>query len=90
MKMNKLGSTGLIVSELCVGTLPMGPLQSNVSVDAGAEFLCAAMENGVNFFDTAQMYKTYAYLKKASELFGKTPSSQVKAPPPIMPVWKRR
>ena len=67
MKKNTLGSTGLKVSELCVGTLPMGPLQSNVPLDTGADILLAAMEGGVNFFDTAQMYKSYPYLKKASK-----------------------
>ena len=71
MKMNALGSTGLTVSELCIGTLPMGPLQSNVSLDDGAKMLLAAMENGINFFDTAQMYRSYPYLKKASKLHGK-------------------
>jgi len=65
MKMRNLGVTGLKVSELCVGTLPMGPLQTNVPLDTGAEILLHAMENGVNFFDTAQLYQTYPYLKKA-------------------------
>ena len=75
MKMNTLGSTGLKVSELCFGTLPMGPLQTNVPLDIGVKMLLEAMEKGVNFFDTAQMYKTYAYLLKAmlkaSESYGK-------------------
>ena len=71
MKTNILGSTGIAVSELCVGTLPMGPLQSNVPLDAGAEMLHKAMEDGVNFFDTAQVYKTYSYLLKASRQYGK-------------------
>ena len=65
MKKNILGSTGLSISELCVGTLPMGPLQCNLSVDAGADILLESMEKGVNFFDTAQMYGSYPYLKKA-------------------------
>ena len=71
MKTNILGSTGLAVSELCIGTLPMGPLQSDVPLDTGAEILLAAMENGVNFFDTAQMYRAYPYLKKACKQYGK-------------------
>jgi aryl-alcohol dehydrogenase-like predicted oxidoreductase/NAD-dependent dihydropyrimidine dehydrogenase PreA subunit len=71
MKKNMLGSTGLAVSELCIGTLPMGPLQCNVSLEAGAAFLLKAMESGVNFFDSAQMYKSYSYLLKASKQFGK-------------------
>ena len=71
MKTNILGSTGLAVSELCVGTLPMGPLQSDVPLDAGAAMLLHAMERGVNFFDTAQMYKSYPYLHKALKQYGK-------------------
>ena len=71
MKISTLGSTGLAVSELCLGTLPMGPLQSNVSTDKGAEILLKAMESGVNFFDTAQMYRAYPYLKKACKQYGR-------------------
>jgi aryl-alcohol dehydrogenase-like predicted oxidoreductase/NAD-dependent dihydropyrimidine dehydrogenase PreA subunit len=71
MKMNILGATGLKVSELCIGTLPMGPLQANIPVDVGADILLHAMENGVNFFDTAQMYKAYPYLHKACKQYGK-------------------
>ena len=71
MKKNILGSTGLEVSELCVGTLPMGPLQTHVSLDTGAGILLKAMENGVNFFDTAQMYGAYPYLLKAGKQYGK-------------------
>ena len=71
MKTNVLGSTGLAVSELCFGTLPMGPLQNSVPLDIGADLLLKAMEGGVNFFDTAQVYKTYSYLQKASARYGK-------------------
>jgi len=71
LKTKILGSTGLAVSELCVGTLPMGPLQSNIPVDTGADILLKAMERGVNFFDTAQMYRSYPYLKKAIKQYGK-------------------
>jgi aryl-alcohol dehydrogenase-like predicted oxidoreductase len=71
MKVNVFGSTGLAVSELCIGTLPMGPLQSNVSLDTGAEILLKAMENGVNFFDTAQVYRAYPYLHKACKQYDK-------------------
>ena len=70
MKKRTLGSTGLEVTELCVGTLPMGPLQANIPVEKGSEILLKAMESGVNFFDTAQMYRTYPYLLKALKQFG--------------------
>jgi len=69
MKTNTLGSTGLAVSELCIGTLPMGPLQSDVPLEKGAEVLLRAMENGVNFFDTAQLYRSYSYIREASRQY---------------------
>ncbi|MEG2212918.1 MAG: aldo/keto reductase, partial [Clostridiales bacterium] len=65
MQYRQLGHTGLQVSELCFGVLPLGPLQADISVDDGAELMLAAMENGVNFFDTAQSYQTYPHLAKA-------------------------
>ena len=77
MKTVILGSTGLAVSELCVGTLPMGPLQNDIPLDDGAEILLRAMEQGVNFFDTAQMYRSYHYLKKASKQYSKNSGKDV-------------
>lgn len=59
MKKMTLGRTGLSVTELCFGALPMGPLQKNISVDECAELVAAALKAGINFIDTAQAYKTY-------------------------------
>jgi len=71
MQMKDLGSTGIVVSELCFGTLPMGPIQANLPLREGTDLLVEAMENGINFFDTAQLYKTYPYLKEALKQYGK-------------------
>lgn len=60
-----LGNTGIKVTELCFGTLPMGPLQANVDLKEGANLILKAMDDGINFFDTAQMYRTYPYLREA-------------------------
>lgn len=60
-----LGSTGLKVSRLCFGTLTIGPLQNNLPIAKGAGLLRSAYEQGVNFFDTAELYDTYQYIKKA-------------------------
>ena len=65
MKYGVLGQTGLKVSELCFGVLPMGPLQTNISTQDGGDLLLEAMNNGINFFDTAQMYCTYPHLRHA-------------------------
>lgn len=64
MKINRLGETNLLVSELCFGALPMGPLQMGLSVDDGAKLLAKAIDNGINFIDTAEMYGTYEHIRK--------------------------
>lgn len=63
--MVKLGKTNLKVTELCFGTLPMGPLQANLSLDKGIKLIQYAFEKGVNYVDTAATYGTYKYIKKA-------------------------
>ena len=62
---------GLEVSRLCFGTLTMGPLQKSISIDEGAELICYAYSKGINFFDTAELYGTYPYLKEAIKRIGK-------------------
>ncbi len=63
MKYQRLGSTGLRVSELCLGTMTFGesstPPWNAVGVlgDADAKALVdRALDAGVNFFDTANVY----------------------------------
>jgi len=67
MKKCSLGKTGIKVTELCFGALPIGPLQANISVEKGAKLIRAALEKGINFIDTAEGYKTYPHIKKALE-----------------------
>ncbi|HHN45948.1 MAG TPA: aldo/keto reductase, partial [Planctomycetes bacterium] len=64
MRTNKLGRTGIQVSEFCVGLLPIGPLQLNVPPDTAADVIRHALEGGVTFFDTARSYRTESYLQK--------------------------
>jgi len=64
----KLGKSGYNVSRICFGTLTIGPLCANLSLEAGASLIKEAVDLGINFFDTAQQYRTYPYLRKA--LFG--------------------
>lgn len=66
MKLNLLGKTGLQVSEICFGTLVMGPLQANLSVQEGSDLIAYALDLGINFFDTAHLYQTYPYFKSLS------------------------
>ncbi len=62
-----LGQTGLEVTEFCLGVLPVGPLQANLSVDESVTIIKTALNYGVNFLDTAEMYGTQSYLGKALE-----------------------
>jgi len=66
-----LGNTGIKVSRLCFGTLTIGPLQAPLPLEAGAALLVYAIERGINFFDTAQLYETYPYIREAMRLSGK-------------------
>lgn len=53
MKYSKLGRTGLDVSRVCLGTMTWG--EQNSEAD-GHEQMDYAVERGINFFDTAEMY----------------------------------
>ena len=60
-----LGNTGLQVSRVGFGVLPIGPSQLALPVDEGAEIIKYAFRNGINFIDTAQYYRAYPYISKA-------------------------
>jgi len=53
MKMNPLGRTGLEVSELCLGSMTWG--RQTAEDEAHAQ-IDRALERGINFVDTAEMY----------------------------------
>jgi aryl-alcohol dehydrogenase-like predicted oxidoreductase len=65
MRYKKLGSSGLEVSEICLGTMTFG--EQNTEADAQAQ-LDMAVEYGVNFIDTAEMYP----IPPRSETYTKT------------------
>jgi aryl-alcohol dehydrogenase-like predicted oxidoreductase len=63
MRYNKLGRTGLFVSELCLGTMTFGGSGGDMWAKIGQldqheadALLRAATESGVNFIDTADVY----------------------------------
>lgn len=68
MEYIKLGNTNLYVSRLCFGGLTVGPLQANMPLEEGAKVIASAFDRGVNFIDTAKLYKTYTYIRRAMEL----------------------
>lgn len=57
----------LSVSELCYGTLTLGPLQKGLTPTAGGRLLTYALEQGINFFDTAELYENYPHIRAALE-----------------------
>ncbi|HHV63671.1 MAG TPA: 4Fe-4S binding protein [Peptococcaceae bacterium] len=59
----KLGLWGPEVSEVCFGSLAISPLQGRVSEKEGREILRYAVQKGVNWIDTAEIYDNYAQLK---------------------------
>ncbi|MBX2881332.1 MAG: aldo/keto reductase [Granulosicoccus sp.] len=55
MKMNRLGRTDTLVSEICLGSMTWG---TQNTYEQAAEQIEIAIEHGVNFIDTAEMYPT--------------------------------
>ncbi|MBB4659152.1 aldo/keto reductase [Parvularcula dongshanensis] len=62
MRYNRLGNTGLFVSELCLGTMTFGHSEgmwksiSGLGQDEADDLVRTALDAGVNFFDTANVY----------------------------------
>ena len=65
MEYRILGNTGIRVSQYCFGSLTLGPLCANLSLEQGGELLYQAFCNGVLFVDTAEQYRTYPYIRAA-------------------------
>ena len=66
MKYKKLGRTDLSVSEICLGTMTWGTQNSEAEAHEQMDY---AVENGVNFFDTAELYPT---TPPGPETYGRT------------------
>jgi len=59
MEYTRLGRTGLKVSRICLGTMTYGDPQWRpwiLSEEQGRPFIKRALEHGITFFDTADMY----------------------------------
>ena len=53
MKFTKLGNTEISVSKICLGTMTWG--EQNTEEEAFDQ-MNFAVEKGINFFDTAELY----------------------------------
>ncbi len=66
MKYNRLGQTGLFVSELCLGTMTFGgeagmwKAIGSLDQDAAAALVRTSLDAGINFIDTADVYASGA------------------------------
>src|SRR6266705_3552840 len=57
MKYTRLGSTGLQVSRICLGTMSFGNSEEwMIEIDKARPIVKRALDLGVNFFDTANVY----------------------------------
>ncbi|AUW57658.1 aldo/keto reductase [Sphingobium sp. SCG-1] len=63
MRYNRFGRTGLFVSELCLGTMTFGGEEGNMwghigrlQLDEAKTLLKGAVDTGINFIDTANVY----------------------------------
>jgi aryl-alcohol dehydrogenase-like predicted oxidoreductase len=61
MKYKTLGNTGMFVSELCLGTMTFGGKgqwanMGNVQLDDAQALISRALDHGINFIDTADIY----------------------------------
>lgn len=72
MEYRELGKTGLKVSRLCFGALTIGPLQADLSPEDGGKVIQYALEQGVNFIDTAELYETYSHIKEGIKNYPET------------------
>lgn len=66
MKTRPLGRTGILVSEICLGTMTWGSQNNQSQANAQVDRAVAA---GVNFIDTAEMYPT---TPRSAETTGRT------------------
>lgn len=65
MRQVKLGLWGADVSEVCFGSLAISPLQGRVTEAEGVAVLRYALEQGVNWIDTAEIYDNYGQIAAA-------------------------
>ncbi|MEN6511106.1 MAG: aldo/keto reductase [Chloroherpetonaceae bacterium] len=79
MKMRFLGNTGVLVSELCFGAMTFGgrgywKTVGEVEQKDADQLVNAAIDGGINFFDTADVYSE----GRAEEILGKALGSKRK------------
>ncbi len=67
MKYSRLGRTGMKVSRLCLGTMNFGPYTEEKDA---FRIMDAAIDAGINFFDTANEYGGIGHRGRSEEIIG--------------------
>lgn len=67
MQYTKLGRSNMSVSKICLGTMHFG---TRTPEDESYRIMDKAMEMGINFFDTANVYGRDAYCGRTEEIIG--------------------
>jgi aryl-alcohol dehydrogenase (NADP+) len=94
MELVKLGKTGLSVSKICLGAMTYGSPKWRdwvLDEEASRPFIKAALEKGINFFDTADVYSLGAseeVLGRALKDFGPSREQTVVATKVFSPMGK--
>ncbi|MCZ8343121.1 MAG: aldo/keto reductase [Leptospira sp.] len=71
MKKRRLGKSGIVVSEICMGTMTFG---SSCNEDEAFRILDRAYDAGIDFYDTAEIYPVppqKSWVHRTEEIFGK-------------------
>jgi aryl-alcohol dehydrogenase-like predicted oxidoreductase len=68
MEYTHVGRLGLVVSRLCLGTMNFGPHTSEADSQT---IMDAAIANGINFFDTANVYGRHLGVGATEEIIGR-------------------
>ncbi|MCU1521264.1 MAG: aldo/keto reductase [Arthrobacter sp.] len=68
MEYTQLGRSGLKVSRLCLGTMNFGPQTDEADAHS---IMDAALESGINFFDTANVYGGSGHRGWTEEILGR-------------------
>ncbi len=68
MEYAQLGRSGVKVSRLCLGTMNFGPLTSE---DDAHSIMDRALDHGINFFDTANVYGRQVRMGLTEEIIGR-------------------
>ena len=74
MKYRKLGNTGLIVSEVALGTMQFGGRMNmgNLGQEDTTRMVKLALDRGINFIDTADVY----YAGRSESIVGRAIADQ--------------